>query len=169
MISKEEALQLIKGTSKYAHTIAVSKILCKLAFRLGEDETKWELVGLLHDLDYDLVREDMSQHGLLASKQLKGKLPQECLDAIKRHDYRTGFTPQSIVDKALSLADLLVWISEKADSNISTIKDLDLAIERLSSKEPWLTEDSLRYEELGISKTELLKMVKEISKSIDII
>ena len=129
----------------------------KLASRLGEDETKWELVGLVHDLDYDLVRDDMSQHGILASKQLKGKLPADCLFAIKSHDYRTGFKPQSTVDKALSLADLRVWITEKVDSNISTIEELNSAIERIVTEEPWLNKKSLRCEELWISKIEDVK------------
>jgi putative nucleotidyltransferase with HDIG domain len=162
MITKEEALHLIKRTSKYAHAVTVSQIMRKLAIRLGEDEEKWELVGLLHDLDYDLVREDMSQHGILASEQLKGQLPEDCLYAIKSHDYRTGFTLQSTLDKALSLADLIVWINEQVASTITTIEELNSAIERITTIEPWLKQDSLRSEELGISKTELLKMMKEI-------
>lgn len=144
------------------HTLAVSKIMRKLAIKMGENETKWELVGLLHDIDYDLVRDDMSQHGILSSEKLKGKLPEDCLYAIKSHDYRKGFKPQNTLDKALSLADLLVWISEKGERKIATIEDLDSTIERIATKEPWLTEESLKYEELGFSKVELLKMIKEM-------
>ena len=74
MISKEESLRLIKKTSKYSHALIVSAIMRKLAERLGEDEKKWEIVDLLHDLDYDLVEDDMSRHGIIASEILKGKL-----------------------------------------------------------------------------------------------
>jgi hypothetical protein len=49
MISREEALRLIKKTSKYSHALVVSGIIRELAKKLGEDEKKWEIVGLLHD------------------------------------------------------------------------------------------------------------------------
>ena len=37
-----------------------------LAKYFHQDEEKWEIVGLPHDLDYVIVREDMSQHGIKA-------------------------------------------------------------------------------------------------------
>ena len=63
MISKEEALHLVEVTSKRQHALITSVIMRKLAKRLGEDEEGWEIVGLLHDLDCDLVKEDMTKHG----------------------------------------------------------------------------------------------------------
>jgi predicted hydrolase (HD superfamily) len=166
MISKEEAFRLIKGTSKFSHARAVAQIMHILAIRLGADETKWELVGLLHDLDYDLVKDDLSQHGIRASGQLKGKLPKDSLYAIKSHDYRTEFKPQSKLDKALSIVDVIVWVCEKGDSKISTIEDLNSAIETMSTIAPWLKENLLRCEEIGITKTELLKIAEETLKEI---
>ncbi len=55
MISKAEAVKLIKGSSKYSHSLATCAIMGNLAKRLGEDEKKWELVGLLHDLGLHLA------------------------------------------------------------------------------------------------------------------
>lgn len=75
MISREEALRLVERTSKYQHALIASKIMRKLAQRLGEDEVNWELVGLLHDLDIDNVREDMTKHGVVAMEKLANKLP----------------------------------------------------------------------------------------------
>lgn len=79
MISKEEALHLVERTSKRQHALLTSTIMRKLAQRLGEDEKGWEIVGLLHDLDYDLVRGDMAKHGVVAVKILADKLPYESL------------------------------------------------------------------------------------------
>ncbi|MDI6856628.1 MAG: HD domain-containing protein, partial [Candidatus Thermoplasmatota archaeon] len=59
MISKDEALRLVRGTSKYAHALMVSCIMGELARALNENEREWMLVGLLHDLDYDKVKNDM--------------------------------------------------------------------------------------------------------------
>ena len=96
MISREDALELVKDCSKYAHLLLASKLMRRLAVRLGEDSLEWELTGLLHDLDFDEVRSDMSKHGVVAARKLKGKLPDHCLYAIEAHDYRTGIKPKGM-------------------------------------------------------------------------
>ncbi len=161
MISREEAIKLIKGTSKYIHALAVSLIMCKLADRLAEDEKKWELVGLLHDLDYDLSKDDMSKHGILASNTLKGKLSEDCLNAITRHDYRTGFKPQSKLDKAIIIADSLVNIIGNIEKNCS-VKRIEYELERVSTEKPWLKENIVKCEEIGIAKSDLLEIAQEL-------
>jgi hypothetical protein len=113
MISRDEALRLIRNTSKYAHALIASIIMRGLARFLREDERAWELVGLLHDLDFDEVRDDMSRHGVVASERLRGRLPEDCLYAIKAHDYRTGLKPKSRLDKVLIAADSLAVLIEK--------------------------------------------------------
>ena len=47
LISKQEALKLIRNTSKYSHSLMVSAIMHKLAERLGENAEEWEL-SLIH-------------------------------------------------------------------------------------------------------------------------
>ena len=68
MISEEEAIQLIKNTSKYAHALLVSAIMAEMAEELKEDTRLWKIVGLLHDIDYDEVKGDMQKHGIVAQK-----------------------------------------------------------------------------------------------------
>lgn len=82
MISKEEALHLVEGTSKRQHVLITSVIMRQLAQRLGEDEERLEIVGLLHDLDYDMVQENMTKHGVVAGEILANKLPADSLYAI---------------------------------------------------------------------------------------
>jgi putative nucleotidyltransferase with HDIG domain len=53
MISEDEAVQLIKNTSKYSHALIVSVIMAEMAEKLNENVKLWKVVGLLHDLDYD--------------------------------------------------------------------------------------------------------------------
>jgi len=55
----------------------------KLAERLGDDEEKWVIGGLLHDLDYDTVKDDMTKHGIVAGEILGERLPLDCSYAIK--------------------------------------------------------------------------------------
>lgn len=71
MISKEEALHEVERTSRFQHALIASAIMRKLAQKLGENEGSWELVGLLHDLDYDLVQGDMTKHGVVASEKTR--------------------------------------------------------------------------------------------------
>ena len=166
MISKHEALELIKNTSKYTHSLRVSAIMCKLAERLGENVGEWEIVGLLHDLDYDQTKNDKSKHGIMTSKILEGKLPKHCLYAIKCHDYRTGFKPKSKLDNALIVADTIAVIieelkkDEKEKLNKESVKKRILKI--LESK-AWLKGNLQRVEELKLNKAEIIKLIISFS------
>ena len=113
MITRQEALQLldehVTNAKKKRHSLAIAAIMKGLAKKLSMDEEEWELVGLLHDLDYDAIGGDMCRHGLVAAEMLEGKLPEEGLHAIRAHDYRTAVKPESKLDRALIAADC-VWI-----------------------------------------------------------
>jgi predicted hydrolase (HD superfamily) len=168
VISKNEALRLVKGTSKYKHALLASAIMRKLAQRLGEDEESQELVGLLHDLDYDLVQEDMAKHGVVASETLTNKLPADSLYAIKSHDYRTGFEPKSKLDIALIIVDTIASIVEKvtAGGELSVIR-LEEELERISAEKPWYKASLQRAEELGLEVDEALQLGIESVRSIN--
>ena len=158
MISKEEVLKLIKETSKYSHSLIVSYIMCKFAIKLEGDSETWEIVGLLHDLDIDQVEDNMSKHGIKANEFLKGKLSEDCLYAIKNYDYRTGFKPKSTLDKALIIADSLASIIEGIKEMPLSIERIEAEIERVSVQEPWLRDNLIMCKEIGISKSELLRL-----------
>jgi putative nucleotidyltransferase with HDIG domain len=159
MISKDEALHLVERTSKYQHALIASTIMGKLAQRLGEDEGGWELVGLLHDLDYDLVQEDMAKHGVVASEMLTNKLPSESLYAIKSHDYRTGFQPKSRLDNALIIADTLERIIDRITTRGElSVQRLEEEIERISAERPWYKANLRRAKELGLEVDEVLRL-----------
>ncbi|MFQ6126306.1 MAG: HD domain-containing protein [Candidatus Heimdallarchaeota archaeon] len=160
MISREEALQPIKNTSKYAHAIIVSRMMGELARYLGKDEREWELVGLLHDLDYDDVRDNMEQHGIVSSERLKSKLPENCLYAIKAHDYRTGFISHSQLDKALLATDSLVVLIERsgippAEVGVAIIR---AELEKTSTRQPWHITNLLKCKEIGLNLNKFLQL-----------
>jgi predicted hydrolase (HD superfamily) len=112
-ISFEEARILVKQSSKYEHSLFVSRIMNILAQNYNRNIQTWILVGLLHDLDYDQI-EDYSQHGIIASEQLADKIPDEAVKAIKSHDYRTGIKPLGLLAEALIFADSLALFLESA-------------------------------------------------------
>ena len=111
MITREEGLRLIdehiSNPNLKKHMIAVSAIMGKLAETLGEDKTLWEAVGLLHDLDYEEVGQDMSRHGLVSAEMLETILPEVGLHAIRAHNEMTGVKTEKPIDYALISADAI--------------------------------------------------------------
>jgi putative nucleotidyltransferase with HDIG domain len=111
MLSREEALQLIKGhvqkENLLKHMLAVEAIMGGCAEFLGEDKNKWALVGLLHDIDFDKI-EHPKEHGIIAFDILKGKVDEEILTAIKSHNFEnTGVMPKSKMEYCLIAADAI--------------------------------------------------------------
>jgi len=164
MISRKSALELVRNTSKYAHACVVSAIMSKLATRLNENSQEWELVGLLHDLDFDEVKNGVGKHGVVAVERLKDGLPDDCLYAIKAHDYRTGCKPKSKLDKALIATDSLAILVEKILEKTQelTVETLRAKLEKISLNQPWHESNILKCEEIGISVDEFFRLCVKI-------
>jgi predicted hydrolase (HD superfamily) len=92
-------------SDRAVHSHQVGEIMKEFAKRTGRDEVLWHCVGLLHDLDYHETVSDRTQHGILASEQLRALLPAEALKAIASHDYRTSVHSDSELSRALRSAD----------------------------------------------------------------
>ena len=79
--------QYIKNDRMINHCLASEAVMRALARRLGRDEAKWALAGLLHDLDVELCNADLNVHGLETERILKEKgLDAEIIDAIRMHN-----------------------------------------------------------------------------------
>lgn len=158
-ISKEEALRLIEGSSKRSHSVLSARLMKALAKILQENEDEWELVGLLHDLDYDLIQGDMSRHGIMAAEMLKGKMTERSLYAIKSHDHRTGVKPINLLDVSLILADSIAVLME--DQAIKALVDgaaIDRALGEESKTKPWIKENIVKFCcQLDISVIQILQ------------
>ncbi len=90
-MNREEAYQLIKGEVKnknlIKHMLAVEAIMKTLAKKLGEDEEKWGLTGLLHDIDYEITAKDPHKHSIVGADMLKEiGLDDEIVNAVRAHN-----------------------------------------------------------------------------------
>ncbi len=107
-MKREEALELLKKYLKneklIKHCLAVEAIMKAIAKELNEDENLYGLVGLLHDIDYEIVK-SMNEHAIIACEILKDKLPTEALEAIKAHNELTNFKSESKLAIALKACD----------------------------------------------------------------
>lgn len=54
------------------HSIESEAIMQKLAAHFGEDKEKWGIIGLLHDIDWDLTKNNTLEHCAKAIEILKG-------------------------------------------------------------------------------------------------
>jgi hypothetical protein len=116
MLTREEAFQLVKEQVEndrlIKHMLAVEAIMKKCAEFLGEDKEKWDLVGLLHDIDFGKIDfkdpEYAKIHGVLSEEILKGKVSDEMIRCIKSHNFENlGVMPESKMDYCLIAADAI--------------------------------------------------------------
>jgi putative nucleotidyltransferase with HDIG domain len=89
-MTRDEALRLIKehisNKNLIKHMLATEACMRKLASYFKEDEERWGLVGLLHDLDYEETIKTLEKHGLLTCEFLRERgFSEEELLAIKAH------------------------------------------------------------------------------------
>ncbi len=111
MITRSRALALVfeelGTTDRYGHSLAVAKRMEDMAAVFEADAEEWYLTGLLHDIDLERTKNEMSRHGVLAQDMLKGMLPPRALLAIESHDQRTGVRSDTHLAQALRFADTL--------------------------------------------------------------
>lgn len=163
-ISWEEALKLIEGSSKYEHSVLASRIMKALADIFHEDLGEWGLVGLLHDLDYDEVRGNMSRHGIVAAKMLEDRLSEGALHAIMAHDHRTGVRSESLLDESLIYADsLAVLMEDQALDASADATKLNRALRDESEEKPWIRDNILSYSERRrVSVSQILRRLRSL-------
>ncbi|MEA3443621.1 MAG: HDIG domain-containing protein [Bacteroidota bacterium] len=115
MINRNEALELLKQYVKkenmLKHSLASEAVMKALARRLGEDEERWGLAGLLHDIDVELTNADPKIHGLKAGKLLEGKVDEEIIDAITHHNEEaTGIERTTKFQYALAAGETITGL-----------------------------------------------------------
>lgn len=111
---REEALALLHEFTKTEnlrrHACAVEAVMRHLARKAGEDEEMWGVIGLVHDLDYELFPE---QHCTRTREILEGRgWPDEYVRAVVSHGYGicSDVEPRSTLEKSLYAIDELTGL-----------------------------------------------------------
>jgi len=111
---REQALELFrrynKSDSLYRHALSVEAVMRYMAEKHGEDQEKWAIIGLLHDLDYEMYPD---QHCKMTEKILREEnWPEEYIRAIMSHGYGivTDTEPQTLLEKTLFAMDELTGL-----------------------------------------------------------
>ncbi len=95
----------VKDDKLIKHCIATAAIMREVAKELGEDESLWWRIGILHDIDYDLVKGDMEKHGILGAEILKKEGHGDIAEIVKRHNHMLFGDYEKPVEIALQAAD----------------------------------------------------------------
>jgi predicted hydrolase (HD superfamily) len=110
----QEALELLhqynEGDSLRKHAYAVEGVMRYIARKRGEDEEKWGIVGLIHDLDYEKFPD---QHCQKTGEILREKgWPEEYIRGAVSHGWGicSDVTPQTDLEKFLYTIDELTGL-----------------------------------------------------------
>ena len=112
--TREEAFGLLKEYNKseglIKHALAVEGVMRYIARKRGEDEEKWGVIGLIHDLDYEKYPD---QHCRKTEEILKEhNWPQEYIRAVVSHGWGicVDVEPQTDLEKVLYAIDELTGL-----------------------------------------------------------
>lgn len=166
-ISRETSLGLlykyVKNEKMIAHSIASESVMRSVALRLGEDEDKWGIAGLLHDLDVEITAGDMKTHGLKSAEILRSfEYDPEIIDAIIMHNEEAAGVPRSTkLQHALAACETITGLIFATalvypDKKISSVKAKSVT-RRMKEKAFAASvkrENIMECEELGITLDE---------------
>jgi putative nucleotidyltransferase with HDIG domain len=112
--TRDEAYKLLseynKNESLIKHALAVEGVMRYLARKRGEDEEKWGVIGLVHDLDYEQYPD---QHCKMSEKILREHgWPEEYIRAVVSHGWGlcSDVEPKTDLEKSLYAIDELTGL-----------------------------------------------------------
>jgi putative nucleotidyltransferase with HDIG domain len=101
----------VKNVNLVKHMLATEAIMRALAQKFGENEDEWGLAGLLHDIDIEILGEDMKDHGKLSSEMVQEMGGSSAIThAILCHNPAMGIECENLIDKALLCSDPLTGL-----------------------------------------------------------
>ncbi len=180
-MNREEALQFIKihvkNENSIKHMLAVEAVMRALAKRFGEDENKWGIAGLVHDVDMEKVdyKENAQDHGKIGVEMLKAVGVQEdILEAVMAHNPETGKKRETKMEKAIFASDPLTGLivaatlvtPEKKINKITTTSILKRFKERSFAKGAH-RETIISCKDLGMDLSEFINLGLSAMQGID--
>jgi putative nucleotidyltransferase with HDIG domain len=110
-LNREESWRLLcewtESDSLRKHMLAVEAAMRAYARKFGEDEEKWGITGLLHDMDYE-KHPTPAEHPMTGVLELESRgYPEDALEAIKGHADYLNVPRETLLAKTLYAVDEL--------------------------------------------------------------
>jgi len=178
-LNREKAFELLKQHVKnekmIIHSLESEAVMRALARRLGRDEEKWGLTGLLHDIDVELTNADPEVHALKAEELLDGYEPDEdMLDAIRMHNEdATGMERNKEFQHALAAGETITGLIHATalvypDRKIASVKYKSIK-KRMKEKAFAASvkrENIMECEKIGLTLDEFIQISVDAMKVI---
>jgi len=136
--TREDAFALLtqytKNDSLIKHALAVEAVMRFMARKQGEDEEKWGVIGLVHDLDWEMYPE---QHCQKTEEILReADWPEEYVRAVVSHGWGicSDVEPESPLEKVLYAVDELTGLVAAAALVRPSKSVLDLKAKSVKKK-----------------------------------
>jgi putative nucleotidyltransferase with HDIG domain len=110
-LNREQSWELMctwtQSDSLRKHMLAVEAAMRSYARRFGEDEEKWGITGLLHDMDYE-KHPTPDEHPMVGVRELESRgYPEDVIHAIKGHADYLDVPRDTLMSKTLYAVDEL--------------------------------------------------------------
>jgi len=138
-MDREKAFNLLKENLKnqnlIKHSLAVEAGMRALAKFFGEDEEKWALAGLLHDIDYEKTKGDPKLHSKLGAEMLQNMgFEEDICQAVLTHNEAHGILPKTKMAKALYCLDPLTGLIVASALVLPSKKLKDLKVKNVLNR-----------------------------------
>ncbi|MBF0204605.1 MAG: HDIG domain-containing protein [Desulfamplus sp.] len=136
--SRDDAMLLLRkyntSESLIRHAIAVEGVMGYFADKFGEDREKWQVIGLVHDIDYELYPD---QHCSKSTEILQEhEWPMEYIRAVVSHGWGicSDVKPESMLEKTLYAIDELTGLIASTALMRPSVSVLDLTAKSVNKK-----------------------------------
>ncbi len=162
-MNKNEALSMLNNKVKtlnlIKHCLACGAAMKELAKYFKEDEEKWEIAGLLHDIDYEETKDKPEQHSLMGAEYLQEQnIDKEIVEAVKTHNEIHGFAPETKMAKALFCVDPLTGLIVAATLVLPSKKIKDVTTDNILN----------RFKEKGFAKGANREIIKQCESFLEL-
>ncbi|MDZ7330896.1 MAG: HDIG domain-containing protein [candidate division KSB1 bacterium] len=176
-MDREQAYELARSKfsnkNLFKHVLAVEAVMRELAAHFGEDQERWGLAGLLHDLDYEQTMNDPERHTLITEELLRPfQLHPDIIEAIKCHNDKAPRT--NLIGKAIYAADPVTGLIVAAalmhpEKKLKSI-DVDFILRRFKEKRfaAGANREQIKTcEDMGLSLEQFLDIALTAMQRID--
>ena len=136
--NRQQAFELLKkynqNESLIRHALTVEAVMVHFAELLGEDTEKWGIVGLIHDLDYEMYPEE---HCKKSREILKVQnWPEDYIHAVESHGWKicTDVEPREKMEQVLYTIDELTGLIAATALMRPSKSILDLEVKSVKKK-----------------------------------
>ena len=163
--TREEAFDLLKKYNRteslIKHALTVEAVMEHFAEKLGEDKVKWGIIGLVHDLDYEMYPD---QHCKKVAEILNDEnWPEDYIRAVISHGYGlcADVEPVNMMEKILYTIDELTGLITACALLRPSKSVLDLEVK--SVKKKW----NMKAFASGVDRSVIEDGVKRLNMPLD--